>query len=1260
MFDVTPEDIASLDDEILRELVGRLAAAELVRFGQSPLAVTWGGSQTAADGGVDVRIDLPPGAIAGANIPRSAVGYQVKKSDMPRGAILGEMKPGTNAQSKGALRPAIAALAAVNGAYIIVSANGATADGRLEERRLAMRDALSDCPDADRLHTDFYDRTRIATWVREHPGLVLWTREKAGRAIAGWLPYGNWSNPTEAPDARYLIDDRLRIRMDGQDGDGVTVQDAIIRLRQALAQSRASVRLVGLSGVGKTRLVQALFDPRVGTDALPPAAAVYTDFHENTVPQPEGMAANLQAQRRHAILIIDNCGADTHERLTKQCQQSGSLISLLTVEYDVRENLLEETEVVTIDTASPSLVEDLLLRRYHDLSRENAHTIAEASGGNARIALAIAHTVKKADSLAGLRSAELFGRLFRQRHDNSDALLRAAEACALVYSFNSEVAAGELIPLAQMAGMDVTELYRHVQELRERQLVQRRSTWRAVLPHALANYLASKALDRIPSEMIRSLLVDSDQPRLLRSFAHRLSYLHGHAAAVAWCREWLEPGGVLGCVEQYDYEQHLMFSDIAPVVPENALAAIERAAATDLGGTFERLHATTEIIRLIAWDPDLFGRCVALLVRIVRANRHRIEHEAARKILVSFCQPNRSGTHAPVAQRFALIASWLDDPDIPVQHLGRMALEHALSTKISSTHGFNFGARKRDNGYLPATAQEFFDWFQLGLDLLQRHAQPGAPHDQFAHETLAKHLPALWAYPLLHDALEAHLNSYAQGQFWRDGWLAVRIAIRNCEHRDEDCSRLRILEVRLAPTDLTGRVLAAVLPANGAFISQAPGEDYVRFQDRLEQAILTLGREAALDLSTLLELAPRLLTCGGATDVFGIGLAQAAGTRKQVWEVLVQELAALAPPRLRPQLLRGFIMELARLDRPHAEQCLEQCAANSGLVHALPALQAAAGFDAHGLQRMRRAYDDGHIPVAEFFYLRAGANAAPEVQFAILELLTKVAGEAGGMLVVIDALQSWMHEAVLSGTSSNAHLTHICQRVLALLEFSPINAELAYGIMQIARASLHGPNAAALAASLAIRMRVASEVYTLAQDYDELTWVLLQREPEAVLTALCHGDADVRSAGVDLLWHERRTGGYPVGQVDQGLLVTWCATDEALRLPFALGVIPVVETDAATGAARLTGQARVLLENASAPKDALRQLLERIEDQSWRHSKAAVMEHNAGALDEVMGMFDTDFQAFAREAKACLLAKAAERTIVETERDRTRNERFER
>lgn len=177
MFEITADDIAALNDDDLRSLVALLCELEMRRKGLPVSAVTWGGDQNAADGGLDVRVDLSKKAKIQGFVPRAATGFQVKKSDMPPKEIAGEMRP------KGKVRAVIRDLAKRAGAYIIVSSNGSVSDSALGKRREAMASAVKGVQNARSLTLDFYDRGRIATWVRDHPGLIPWVRQKFGKSI---------------------------------------------------------------------------------------------------------------------------------------------------------------------------------------------------------------------------------------------------------------------------------------------------------------------------------------------------------------------------------------------------------------------------------------------------------------------------------------------------------------------------------------------------------------------------------------------------------------------------------------------------------------------------------------------------------------------------------------------------------------------------------------------------------------------------------------------------------------------------------------------------------------------------------------------------------------------------------------------------------------------------------------------------------------------------------------------------------------------
>lgn len=311
LLEISGDDIALLNDADLRTLIGLLCEADYRSAGLSTKGINWGGHQDANDGGLDVTVHsefTPPG---NSFIPRKNSGFQVKKPKMPRSEILKEMK------LKGSLREEILRLLDEHGAYVIVSSGESATDQALKNRINAMREAVKDEPNNEQLYLDFFDRSRIATWVRSHSSLILWVRQKIGKPLQGWQAYGNWVNTPGGLQDEYLLDNQLRLYDGSTFGEGASVFDGLERLRLRLSGGNVSIRLVGLSGVGKTRFVQALFDERIGENAINPNLAYYTDMSDDPVPDPISFVNQLIATKTKAVLIIDNCSPELHRRLTK-------------------------------------------------------------------------------------------------------------------------------------------------------------------------------------------------------------------------------------------------------------------------------------------------------------------------------------------------------------------------------------------------------------------------------------------------------------------------------------------------------------------------------------------------------------------------------------------------------------------------------------------------------------------------------------------------------------------------------------------------------------------------------------------------------------------------------------------------------------------------------------------------------------------------------------------------------------------------------
>ena len=658
LFDITPEHILALDDEGLRLLIARLCKADLRRRGLPISAVLYGGNQIAADGGIDVRVELPADTEISGFIPRPATGFQAKADDMPASEITKEMCPPKTKLVKctnAPLRPSIRALAAAGGAYVIVSSKGSTTPLRLDERRAAMRAAVADLDGSDALHLDFCDRTRMADWVGAYPGEVLWVRERIGQAIPGWHPFGNWSRAPDHVDGDYLSDDTARLwdQRNPQDGP-LTIGDGIARLRSILSQAGGLVRLTGLSGTGKTRLLEALFDTRIGDQAPGPRPGRLRRHWRRgpaTERRPARQSTHRGGQAHHPAPGQLQAGDPRRHRpgLQVRCQshqpdqcrsghprrETGGHRCLSTSERLCGGHRLPPRTPLSGPVTGDPLAHRGILRRQRG--------IAILSAGH----------VHPGTNLADLGDERLFERLFHQRRQADDPLLQAAEALALVYSFDGETTTGdgaELPFLAGLAGLDVRALQRAAGELKRRDIMQSRGRWRAILPQPLANWLAKRALQGLSPIEVADAFWRCGNPRLLKSFTHRLSYLHDSVDAQRIAESWFAEDGPLadlsGMAQSWFDPRVNLVLHLAPVAPNAVLELLERYVT---GAALDQLEASTQpsrqalisLLRKLAWFAQHFRRAALCLSRCVQAELVKGESTHTGYLEESMVEANR-------------------------------------------------------------------------------------------------------------------------------------------------------------------------------------------------------------------------------------------------------------------------------------------------------------------------------------------------------------------------------------------------------------------------------------------------------------------------------------------------------------------------------------------------------------------------------------------------------------------------------------------
>lgn len=1272
-FEITGSDIAQLNDTDLRNLIGMLCEADYRFSGLCVSGIRYGGHQDAKDGGIDVMVENEIAPPDQSFVPRSISGFQVKKPSMTPSEITSEMKPA------GELRPKIKNLIKQRGAYIIVSSGSTVTETAYDDRIKAMKKAVAYEDGHENLKVDFLDRGRIATWVRSHPSMILWVRKRIGREVQGWQPYGNWSKAPSGVEEEYILDEKLRL-FDGTKpkDEGVSVTEGLSSLRQKLSVPGMSVRLAGLSGVGKTRLVQALFDDKIGGDALNPSMAFYTDMSDSPDPNPRTFAEQLSQTTERAIIIVDNCPPELHRKLAEVCTKAKSGISLLTVEYDVKDDIPEETQVFRLQTASIEVIKKIISTRYPHISQVDANAIADFSDGNARVAIALANTFKSDDTLSGFRDEQLFERLFWQRNSRDDDLLKAAEACSLLYSFEGTDTgtASELATLGKLVEKSADALFRHVKNLKDRDLIQSRSRWRAVLPHAIANRLAKRALEAISKEKIHEVIICSDNERLIKSFTRRLSYLHDSDVATEIVSEWLSEGGWIGkAIFNFNEFGIEVLQNIAPVCPDKTLHLIEKAANDPEQGEWftsrenPKFLQFVKLLKHLAYEAKTFRRSTSLIVKFALSENKDENNNSIRDYLKSLFFIYLSGTHALLEDRAEFIKELLSSDDVKRQELGLLALDAALEAwHFISYHDFKFGARPRDFGYQPK-GQKILLWYETFIKLCTNHILSNKPTAVEAKKILAGKLRGLWTKANAFDALENSVRAVRETQSWNEGWIASNSIFRfDSKGMPKDIlERLHALREALKPNNLENLARTYAL-TDKAFLWDLEDdfdddENASIGLERTAERTREIGAMLAQDGAVLNKLLPELVsTHNSRLYNFGQGLGNGCNDKKNLWKKLYEQVINIPKEKRQTIFICGFLSICAKDDPSLYNQILDDIVDDTTLGEWLAVFQTTSTIDKRGVKRLHKSLKTNMATINTFHHLAYGRAHESIDDNDLTDLLEEILKKKNGYFPAAEILKMRFHQ-------KKDHLLHsskllsVARKTLSVCDFS--NGQrghelMDYDLAEIATVCLAEKGYEKEVKEICDNMCeaiVSNRVY--GSNLKKFMAVLSEKQPAIFLESFL-GNTEINGlikSRIFLFYLERNES--PLNKVPDEILIGWCEQDPENHYSLIADTIQPFEKSSETEHLVWRKIVYSLFENAPDLKSILDNLAGSIRPTIWNGSRVDILKTRLTLFEELKNHPNEEVRSWAKIQLSSLHREIESTREQEDKRNRDINESFE-
>ncbi len=1249
IFKISSAHIQSLNDTQTRELVARLCKAELTskKIGTSP--VTWGGDQRAKDGGVDVRIEILPTTGIEGYIPKGATAYQVKAERFGKAKILKEMAP------KQILRDVIVELAKQSGAYIIVSTKDSLSDSSLIERKKAMLDCMAMHELAGKVHLDFYDSRKIADWAENHPSIATWVKQESGSPLDGWRPYGPWAYNEQNTQEEYLVDDKIKVVIPDSE-DGIDITKAVNRIRAELGSERKSIRIIGLSGVGKTRFVQALFDKRIITtnSALNQENVLYTDLADNPSPQPIAMLGALASIASDSVVVIDNCGQDIHQKLTEIVKQSNSKLRLITIEYDIRDDLPEDTSCYRLEGSSDEVISELLKRRYRTLSNLDIEKITEFSDGNARVAFALASTSETKGQLAKLGDSDLFQRLFVQKNSTNNELLRCAEAASLLYSFDGENLdrESEAALISSVTEITAISFLRNIAELKQRGLVQARGIWRAILPHAISNRLAYAAIETYPIEWLSSKFILQASERIAKSFSRRIGYLHESKNAQVMVEGWLKPDGFLGDLVNLDDMARQIFKNIAPINQQATLSALLRAVKDKDFVSISNVHRAhfAGVIKSLAYEADLFEHAATALTIFALQEPNNYRSNSIGDVLKSLFYIHLSGTHALPQQRVDFVKRLALSGEEAKEKLALSLLSAALQTDhFSCDCSFNFGARKRDYGWNPRTQNDIKNWFKLFIELVVIIAEHPTSIGPEVLSVLGSAFRGLWTQVNMHETLTDAARKFIALRGWPDGWIGVRNTLIWDKDTidDESLQKLKLLERELAPNDLLSEIHARVL-SRGSFSEDIDeSQDENRYQKSRKNAE-KLGKAAAHDERALSDLTP-YISQSKSTDKswnFGYGIGQEIASVANLLNRVKPIVKEIGHSNLNSIFIRGVIAGWKKNNIQELSMFLDKAIIDEVWCMIFPELQVNAGLDAIAVQRLIASLKLGKAPVWQFSYIGMGRATDPLSVEQVASLLNLIAvNPDNGISIAIDILYMVIHCTDKKNDEYKLELRKFCLKFLKNLPWLMTdiqNNNIAHNLHEIINfllldKELHREQSLLL--EHIIRLERSSDHYPR-----RIGNLLLPFFKQLPIFSLNYCYVQELDGGYDIALRiisnaTDNLANTAISGVDEESLLEWCASSPLNKYFFAARACRLFEKINSGGAddpenLKISNISVQLLKFSPDKKLTLNIFLNRLRPNHWSGLLSKIMHKRLEMLDQLNPGSDNDLRQLIAEAKS--------------------------
>jgi len=793
------------------------------------------------------------------------------------------------------------------------------------------------------------------------------------------------------------------------------------QIQQTITNDKSSLRIIGHSGLGKTRLV---YEALKGSGII--KQAVYFDVYNDA--DDIVYFVRTYGKRLEGIIIVDNCDYYTHKLLKDEINRTGSKFKLITIDYNVAEEVDKsktsiENYIFLNNSEFKDVVKNILTDQFDQrLDSSHIEQIAEYSEGYPGMAVLFAQArLDGVDNLTEQLGDEVIQRLAfgREWEKKDESKFEILKACSVFTSFGRPApkavellteeekklfaAQRDLIILRMCEPVKTTRQFMESTDyFEERRVMERRGNYLSVKPTPLAVKLAMYWWKYFDHTKLTSLFPDLESLHMALPFVNRLSELDQLREAKNIVNDLWGPKSPFGTAEVLNTALgSRLFRSVATVNPAAAMATLENAFGNmsieqlkkEIGPGRREMIWTLEAL---AFRKDYFEPAAKLMFRFAAAENENISNNATGQLLQLF-HIVLAGTEADLVQRLKVIDEQLDNTEPAIRHLAITAMLRGLK---GDTFHRDIGAEKQGSSaplidFTPTWPQSAAYWSEV-INRLLKIARNNKDERPAIKAAIARAIRNLFYNNLskfVSNAIQEILKF--DNSYWESAINELNAALQYEAVNDEERQTIAELLQLLQPQTLADQVKYFVsFPVwKRDHEPDAPYVDYTAIE------AANFAERLVADKIELLPILPDLLN-GEQRKGYAFGrklgeLLQDPGLARAMFAAL----KTIDARHQNPVVLAAYVSALPKVDRA---KLIDELITDDQLQSYAVYITSLQEPDFAEVNKLFSLLDIGKIETAQFFQFNYGRGLEALSPEQVLEVLERLAQYPEGQMVALE------------------------------------------------------------------------------------------------------------------------------------------------------------------------------------------------------------------------------------------------------------------